>query len=77
MLFHTLAIDGTCNYYEDGRRSTMEVIPLASTDPRVTPMYNRLIEAGFRRDSTLPVQTCLQRMPSVHPDSHRRSRLQA
>ena len=52
MLFHTLAIDGTCNYYEDGRRSTMEVIPLASTDPRVTPMYNRLIEAGFRRDST-------------------------
>lgn len=52
MLFHTLAIDGTCNYYEDGRRSTMEVIPLTSTDPRVTPMYNRLIEAGFRRDST-------------------------
>lgn len=52
LLFETIALESKCSYFDDGRRSTMEIIPLKASDMRVTPMYNRLIGEGFRRDST-------------------------
>lgn len=63
----------------------MEVIPLASFDPRVKRMYNRLIPEGFRRDSTylyrLRCANCRRCIPTrldvtqFHPDATMRRTL--
>ena len=68
MIFETICIANKCSYYEDGRKSTMEIVPLPSNDERVTPMYNRLIDEGFRRDSTylyrLTCKSCRRCIPT-------------
>ena len=84
LLFETIRIQSECNYFDD-RSSTMEVIPLASFDPRVKRMYNRLIPEGFRRDSTylyrLRCANCRRCIPTrldvtqFHPDATMRRTL--
>lgn len=61
------AIRSPCNYC-DNRISTMEVLPLAPSDPQVAALYNPLILYGFRRDSTylyrLKCESCRRCIPT-------------
>ena len=49
MMLNVAALDTPCNYHK--RTSTMEFIPIPPDHPQVQTLYDRLIDAGFRRDS--------------------------
>lgn len=51
LLLHVSAVQTPCSYF-DTKVSTMEVVPLSPRSPQVRMLYNKIIDAGFRRDST-------------------------
>lgn len=82
LLFETLSVHTSCSYYDDGRDCVMDVIPLTPTDTRIPMVYDRVIGAGFRRDSDylyrLRCPTCRRCIPTrldvsrFHPDASMR-----
>ena len=51
MMLSVSALNVPCSYYET-RMSTMEIVPLPAGHPQLPPLYDQLVDAGFRRDSS-------------------------